>query len=72
MLTFEETKENHYKIYNQKEEFLGEIRKARVGAYQHWCFFPDEAPLGDLWFSAGCMDEIRKFMKNPERYLDER
>ena len=57
-----------YNIWNDKEEFLGAIAKQRVGAYMHWCFFPEQLEeIGDLWFTAGCMDEIRQFMKNPQR-----
>lgn len=53
-----------YSIYNQKEQFLGKLMKKRIGAYMHWCFFPDAVnEIGDLWFSPGCMDEIRAKMK---------
>jgi len=69
MLTFLKNKNEEYEITNDKGQFLGLIKKQRVGTYLHWCFFPDEAPLGDLWFSAGCMDQIREFMKNPEKHI---
>jgi hypothetical protein len=60
-----------YEIYNADLQFLGVVAKKRVGAYIHWCFFPeqDEESIGDLWFTAGCMDEIREFMKNPIKYF---
>lgn len=68
-----------FEIYNSKDEFLGLIRKERVGAHIHWChvitkemFFDS---LGNLLpnvdyfsFSAGCQDEMREFCKNPETY----
>lgn len=54
-----------YNVHNQKREWIGTIEKCRVGQYLHWCL----CPLPDMQFSAGCLDEIRDFIKNPEKYL---
>ena len=66
------SKGNHiyYQIYNSKEQYLGEIRKMRVGKFMHWCFCPDfgdEHELenfctGDLYFTNGCLKEISTFI----------
>ena len=46
-----------YKIWNViYEEYVGEIKRARVGRWMHWCFFPYK----DTWFSNGCLKEISK------------
>ena len=68
----EETRKkgNHiyYQIYNDKRQYLGEIRKMRVGRFMHWCFCPDlgddfdNFTVGDLYFTNGCMKEISKFI----------
>lgn len=55
-----------YTITNRKEEELGVIEKIRVGSYMHWCYCPKVGY--DIFISAGCMDEIRECMKNPEKY----
>lgn len=58
--------EKSYRIYNDKGENLGNVLKRNVGAHFHWCFEPE----AETYFSAGCMDEIREFMKNPEKYKE--
>ena len=63
LLSFTEAGDaNVYGIKNRKGDFLGLIQKHRVGRYMHWCFFPDEVPLGDIWFSNGCLKEIVAFI----------
>lgn len=57
-----------YTITNSKDEELGVIEKIKVGTYLHWCYCPRIDY--DIFISAGCMDEIRNFMKNPEKYLE--
>jgi len=48
-----------YKIWNViYKEYVGEIKRTRVGRWLHWCFFPYE----DAWFSNGCLKEISKFI----------
>lgn len=65
-LNFIKRDNNYYGIWNKKEEFLGSIEKMRVGSYMHWCYCPTE----EIFISAGCLDEIRQFMKNPEKYIE--
>jgi len=58
----------YYQIYNKKEQYLGEIRKKRIGRFMHWCFCPDfgdefeEFAVGDLYFTNGCLKEISSFI----------
>lgn len=61
---------DYYKITNQKDEELRVIEKVRVGSYMHWCYCPRMDMLTDIFISAGCMDEIRECMKNPEKYTE--
>jgi len=49
--------ENRYAIYNNKEELLGFIERIRVGQWMSWCLA--SVPSADIYFSAGCQDEIR-------------
>ena len=52
-----------YEIFNKKEQYLGYIKKHRVGQFLHWCFFPDDVEeQGDLWFTNGCLKEITVFI----------
>lgn len=47
-----------YEIHNKDEEFLGEIRRKRVGQFMHWCF----EPVADTYFTNGCLKEISLFI----------
>lgn len=58
--------DTEYKIYNSKKEYLGWVQKTRVGSYMHWCLHTIE----HIYWSAGCLDEVREFMKNPEKYKE--
>jgi len=56
----------YWQIFNNDKQFLGSIIKKRVGAWMSWVFCPDiddDMAVGDYWFSAGCMDEIREKMR---------
>ncbi len=60
-LTFNKMSDEEYYIANDKLEFLGAIRRIRVGRFMQWCLCPASVPkLGMLWFSPGCQDEIRE------------
>lgn len=66
-LIFKQSKEFEiYKIFNMKGEYLGWVEKTRVGAYEHWCLHT----IKDVYYSAGCLEEVRSFIKNPERYAE--
>jgi hypothetical protein len=57
----------YYQIFNTKKQYLGEIRRKRVGRFMHWCFCPaldDDMAVGDLWFSNGCLKEIVDFISS--------
>jgi hypothetical protein len=69
----------YYQIFNKKSQYLGEIRKKRMGRFMHWCFCPaldDDMGVGDLWFSNGCLKEIVEFIsdlyKNTKAYYNMR
>ncbi|MCD4759820.1 hypothetical protein K8R33_02950 [archaeon] len=47
-----------YSVFNHKEDYLGEIKKTRVGRFQHWCFYPDN----DTYYTNGCLKEIVSFI----------
>lgn len=70
------TQKDSYQIINSKEEVIGYIEKQRVGAYMHWCFivpkelFEMDNVTEHYYYSAGCMEEIRMFLKNPEKYIE--
>ena len=52
-----------YKIYNKDNQYLGNIRKNRVGKFMHWCFFPDDVNVyEESWFTNGCLKEITSFI----------
>lgn len=52
----------HYVIENSRGEIIGRIYRQRVGKFMHWCFFPDECTGNDLFFTNGCLKEIREFI----------
>ena len=58
-LVFEKLTTERCKVFNNKNDFLGEIQRKRVGRFMHWTFCPVPIEsLGDLWFTNGCMKEI--------------
>lgn len=61
-LDFFKYKDKHFKIFNKKKEELGSIEYLRVGRFMQWAF----CPIGNIFITAGCMVEIRDFMRNPE------
>lgn len=71
MLTFKLKKGincNYYKIFNQENQFLGEIRRKRVGRFRHFVFCPVAVKTtGDLWFTNGCLKEISEFITKQYR-----
>lgn len=53
-----------YRIFNEKDQYLGEIKAHRVGRFLQWVFSPVAVgTTGDLWFTGPCLDEIRAFHK---------
>lgn len=55
----EEFREQVIDIFNLHNEHLGYLEKQRVGAWMTWCLYLNE----DCYLTAGCMDEVRKKMK---------
>ncbi len=56
---FVDTGEDTYRVWNiVYDEYVGLIKKQRVGIWMHWCFFPNK----DTWFSNGCLKEISQFI----------
>lgn len=51
--------EDCFDIYNKKSEFLGFIKKRRVGKFIHYVFEPES----NIFITAGCLDETREFMR---------
>ena len=47
-----------YEIVNDKGEYLGDIQRIRVGRFMQWVL--TNVPSEDIFFSAGCQDEIRE------------
>lgn len=48
-----------YEVWNTVyNEYVGLVKKQRVGTWMHWCFFPEK----DIWFSNGCLKEISEFI----------
>lgn len=64
--TFRQDGNVAFLVYNKKDEMIAIIDKGMVGAHYHWLFMPEN----DMQFSAGCMDEIREFIKNPTKYVE--
>ncbi len=52
----------HFEIFNDKDEKIGRIFRTRVGRFMHWAFFPDECDGFDLFYTNGCLKEIREFI----------
>ena len=42
-------------VVNEDKEVLGTIEKVQVGQWASWCLC-----VGEVYFSAGCQDEIRE------------
>ena len=66
-LNFEKAEEDngrvYYNIINLKDEFLGQIKRERVGRFMHWCFVPIPESTDDYcYFSNGCLKEIVSFI----------
>ena len=59
-----------YRIYNKKEEHIGNISLEKIGRWSHWSLniskYLMQKMIGNdeyLIFSPGCQDEIRQFCK---------
>jgi len=52
---------NEYIIINNKEEKLGTLEYIRIGAWMSWCLV--NVSEYKIYFSAGCLDEIRAKIK---------
>jgi len=48
-------------INDKNNQYLGALEKIRVGAWMTWCL--TDVPDTDIYFSASCLDEIRKKVK---------
>lgn len=59
-------KDGSYEIYNQdKNEWLGDIKRVRVGKFMHWkLVFTKELfeDCEEIGFTNGCLKEISKFI----------
>lgn len=60
LLHFEDKGKDNYYVYNNEDEFLGNIIQIRVGRFMHWCFEPDK----ETYFTNGCLKEIVEFISN--------
>lgn len=48
-----------YKIWNNiYEQYVGEIRRERMGSWMHWQLFQ----YGNIGFTNGCLKEISRFI----------
>lgn len=69
----ETLEEEIYSVINNKGEFLGEVKKVRVGAWSHWCMTwtkDDRFEDGEMiYLSPSCQDEIREFCRNPYKFI---
>lgn len=76
-----EYEQNCYEVYNySKNELICLVKKERLGAYMHWqklvpkeLFFNRDGYWNGIdyyTYSGGCEDEIREFMKNPDKYKE--
>ena len=61
-LTFAKIDEDEYSITNEKQENLGSIKHLRVGTWMSWCL--TDVKDSNIYFSAGCLDEIRDKIKS--------
>jgi len=52
-------KKGIYGVYNHEGMFLGVISHYRVGKFFHWIF----EPARDTFYTNGCLDELREFMR---------
>jgi len=50
-----------YGIYDKNGEYLASIKKIRVGAWMTYCL--TEVVAQDVYFSASCLDDVRKTIK---------
>ena len=57
--------EEVYEIWNRNDQYLGDIKRIRVGSWMHWCFCPVAVDTtGDVWFTNGCLKEIIEFISS--------
>ena len=53
------------KIFNNNEQYLGEIKACRVGQFLQWVYCPVAIETtGDFWLTGPCQDEIRTYHKS--------
>ena len=62
-------KEDVFNVFNHEDVELGFVTRERVGRFMHWVFYPHSS---NTFFTAGCLDELRAFMKNPIKYFEQR
>ena len=60
-LIFELKSNGDYRIFNKKEEKIGDIQRLRVGQFMQFCY--TNVPSKDIFVSPGCQDEIREMCR---------
>lgn len=60
-LIFKRENKRNVSIWDKEERYLGKLEKIRVGAWMS--FVLTDIPDEDVYFSAGCLDEIREKVK---------
>ena len=64
-LKFKEQSDELYTIINNDEEFLGYLKKIRVGAWMSWCLLLEHG----CYLGASCQDEVREMTKTLNKKL---